>query len=190
VKLAARFSTISTTDFSGIGFLRFKGNASVMAKKANVKHNIDKYPGYPHHPASEDITRANNNNGRKPIGPVNEPPKEFNDTVNDRDDETSIVEGTDADVTREDLMILAATEQNMDTPDALNLLHSSLDTADDDGDPLNEETILYDVTGSDLDVPGSAMDDASEAIGEEDEENNYYSLGGDNHESQEENKGE
>jgi hypothetical protein len=33
----------------------------------------------------------------------------------------------------------------------------------------------------DLDVPGSELDDASEAIGEEDEENNYYSLGGDGH---------
>lgn len=32
-----------------------------------------------------------------------------------------------------------------------------------------------------LDVPGSELDDASEAIGEEDEENNYYSLGGDGH---------
>lgn len=33
----------------------------------------------------------------------------------------------------------------------------------------------------DLDVPGSDLDDAQEKIGSEDEENNYYSLGGDNH---------
>lgn len=32
-----------------------------------------------------------------------------------------------------------------------------------------------------LDVPGSELDDADENIGEEDEENNYYSLGGDDH---------
>jgi hypothetical protein len=32
-----------------------------------------------------------------------------------------------------------------------------------------------------LDVPGSELDDADEAIGEEDEENNYYSLGGEDH---------
>jgi hypothetical protein len=32
-----------------------------------------------------------------------------------------------------------------------------------------------------LDVPGAELDDADEAIGEEDEENNYYSLGGDDH---------
>ncbi|WP_343667352.1 hypothetical protein [Chitinophaga sp.] len=34
----------------------------------------------------------------------------------------------------------------------------------------------------DLDVPGGELDDEDEIIGEEDEENNYYSLGGDRHE--------
>jgi hypothetical protein len=34
-----------------------------------------------------------------------------------------------------------------------------------------------------LDVPGSELDDAQEMIGSEDEENNFYSLGGDNHEN-------
>lgn len=31
----------------------------------------------------------------------------------------------------------------------------------------------------DLDIPGAELDDDGERIGEEDEENNYYSLGGD-----------
>ena len=44
--------------------------------------------------------------------------------------------------------------------------------------------------GEDLDIPGSELDDADELIGEEDEENNYYSLGGDNHENLEESHGE
>jgi hypothetical protein len=39
---------------------------------------------------------------------------------------------------------------------------------------------------ADLDIPGSELDDANENIGEEDEENNYYSLGSDRHEGQEE----
>ena len=43
---------------------------------------------------------------------------------------------------------------------------------------------------SGLDVPGSELDDADEVIGEEDEENNYYSLGGDDHSDLEENKDE
>lgn len=33
-----------------------------------------------------------------------------------------------------------------------------------------------------LDVPSADLDDEDENIGEEDEENNYYSLGGDRHE--------
>ena len=41
-----------------------------------------------------------------------------------------------------------------------------------------------------LDIPGAELDDADEEIGEEDEENNYYSLGGDNHEDLEEDKGD
>jgi hypothetical protein len=47
-----------------------------------------------------------------------------------------------------------------------------------------------DAPGSDLDIPGSELDDEMEAIGSEDEENNYYSLGGENHEDLEERKGE
>jgi len=38
-----------------------------------------------------------------------------------------------------------------------------------------------------LDVPGAELDDANELIGEEDEENNYYSLGGDDHTDLDEN---
>ncbi|MDP4148194.1 MAG: hypothetical protein Q8927_11345 [Bacteroidota bacterium] len=37
-----------------------------------------------------------------------------------------------------------------------------------------------------LDVPGSELDDPDEEIGEEDEENNYYSLGGEDHQDLEE----
>ena len=45
----------------------------------------------------------------------------------------------------------------------------------------NEKDFSEDPMGSDLDVPGSELDDQQEAVGSEDEENNYYSLGGDNH---------
>ncbi|SEW11235.1 hypothetical protein SAMN05428988_2158 [Chitinophaga sp. YR573] len=37
-----------------------------------------------------------------------------------------------------------------------------------------------------LDIPGAELDDDEEALGEEDEENNFYSLGGDRHEDLEE----
>ena len=45
----------------------------------------------------------------------------------------------------------------------------------------NEKDFKEDVSGDDLDVPGSELDDNQEKIGSEDEENNYYSIGGDNH---------
>jgi len=45
----------------------------------------------------------------------------------------------------------------------------------------NERDYDADELGYDLDVPGSDLDDQQEAIGNEDEENNYYSLGGDDH---------
>lgn len=154
-------------------------------------HNIDKYQGYPHYPASEDITRANNHNGKERFDADNIPRPAFNDTIDERDVEVSIKQGTDADITAEDLRILESSEHNMDTIDGRNLVHSSLDHTDSDGEPLNEDgSVWTDVVGTDLDVPGSDSDDDNELIGEEDEENNFYSLGGDLHESQEENKGE
>ena len=43
---------------------------------------------------------------------------------------------------------------------------------------------------NDFDIPGAELDDLQEDIGNEDEENNYYSLGGDEHLDLEEDQGE
>jgi len=53
----------------------------------------------------------------------------------------------------------------------------------------NEKDFSDDLIGDDLDVPGSELDDQQESVGSEDEENNYYSLGGDDHNDLEEDKG-
>ena len=53
----------------------------------------------------------------------------------------------------------------------------------------NEKDFSEDESGNDLDVPGSELDDEGEAIGSEDEENNYYSIGGDNHNELDEDQG-
>jgi hypothetical protein len=50
--------------------------------------------------------------------------------------------------------------------------------------------IRKDDMDNDLDIPGADIDNADEEIGQEDEENNYYSIGGDNHNDLEENKGD
>lgn len=51
----------------------------------------------------------------------------------------------------------------------------------------NEKNFEEAMSGSDLDVPGAELDDEQENIGSEDEENNYYSIGGDNHSDLDEN---
>ncbi|WP_027376257.1 hypothetical protein [Kaistella palustris] len=55
---------------------------------------------------------------------------------------------------------------------------------DGNGNPILTEDNSPERLGDDLDVPGSAADDAMEEIGSEDEENNFYSLSDneDNHE--------
>ena len=53
----------------------------------------------------------------------------------------------------------------------------------------NEKGFADAMSGSDLDIPGSELDDQEESVGSEDEENNYYSLGGDDHNDLDEDKG-
>jgi hypothetical protein len=57
-----------------------------------------------------------------------------------------------------------------------------LDAIDKETDPNNTvrggTSVDVDRMGGDLDVPGAELDDTQEKVGNEDEENNYYSLGG------------
>ncbi len=53
-----------------------------------------------------------------------------------------------------------------------------------------EKDSFGEIDGRELDVPGSELDDQLEDIGSEDEENNYYSIGGDGHDDLDEDKGE
>lgn len=62
--------------------------------------------------------------------------------------------------------------------------------ASNSSNALRRKELDNEFSEKDLDVPGAELDDAQEAIGNEDEENNYYSLGGDSHNDLEEDKGE
>lgn len=91
-----------------------------------------------------------------------------------------IVMGTEADVTSEDLAILGPRDQDMDGGDDESVQKEGLDDTDEDGDPLNEAATNIDTTGDDLDIPETDLNDPKhDAVGGEDEENNYYSLGND-----------
>lgn len=143
----------------------------------NTESDTDKeneeFPGYPHYPAKEDILNPKNGMHKIPAEDENLTrsgkflnnktggPVAGADDVSRRiedDDDLGIVPGTDADVTSDDLLIL-----------------------NDDGNATLPANLA-----EDLDIPGAELDDENEAIGEEDEENNYYSLGGDRHENLEE----
>jgi hypothetical protein len=87
-----------------------------------------------------------------------------------RDEEITDFESDEGDVTEEDLEALGPKDLSMDMGE--------------DERMLKNRTWPVDMAGKDLDVPGSegAGDTGDEAIGPEDEENDFYSLGGDRHE--------
>ena len=83
----------------------------------------------------------------------------------------------DSNVTPDERELINQSFEHPNSEDEKSIRRASLDNVDNDGQPLNEQGMRDDRTGEDLDVPGSAMDDADEAIGREDEENNLYSEG-------------
>ena len=77
---------------------------------------------------------------------------------------------------KEDIYIQSDEETEIDPEDISKV---KLETVSDD--TQTEVDSLDEVEGDVLDVPGTELDDVQEEIGSEDEENNYYSIGGDNH---------
>jgi len=101
---------------------------------------------------------------------------EEGDDIEGLNDDDDLELSPDSNVSREERRALANVDnREVDTEDEV-LNEAALDSTDDDGDPLNEGSFGRDVSADDLDVPGSEDDDSDEAIGEEDEENNGYSI--------------
>jgi hypothetical protein len=120
------------------------------------------FPGYPLYPADEDIMKRGNRldvdvnaaiEGSSPqrIDPAQQGP--------------AAAPGGDSNLTKDDFQALGSDEVES--------------TGDDE--ILANRSWPVDFTGNELDVPGSEDDDAREQIGNEDEENNSYSLGSDRH---------
>lgn len=87
----------------------------------------------------------------------------------------------------EDIYRQGTKEEDIDPSDTSRLKQTPADLTVEDPKELDFNKIR---PGSDLDIPGAELDDDMEDVGSEDEENNYYSIGGDNHDDLEENKGE
>ena len=101
----------------------------------------------------------------------------------EEDEDTDLVMGNEADVSATERTLLRRADEDMPDEDDPLLRMAELDKVDDEGDVLNEGSTATDVGGGDLDVSGADSDDKMEAIGEEDEENNDYSLGSDSNDN-------
>lgn len=76
----------------------------------------------------------------------------------------------------QDIYVKGEKEEDRDTDDL-----SKTKSPNAKPDEMSEKSFREDKSGEDLDVPGAELDDEAEETGSEDEENNSYSLGGDNH---------
>lgn len=107
--------------------------------------------------------------------------------VFDGDDSESLDGGTDFNVSRDERRALADTEY-MPTTDEDNLRAARMDNVDFQNEPLNERGFGEERSGNDLDVPGNTDETNTDAMGQGDEENKYYSLGGDDNDNLEEDR--
>jgi hypothetical protein len=78
---------------------------------------------------------------------------------------------------KDDIYSKAKNEVNLDPED------TAMEKSENSENELNDNDL-----GNGLDVQGAELDDEQEKIGSEDEENNYYSLGLDNHNESDENR--
>ena len=155
-----------------------------MARKTNVTTDLpeskrDKELLKPDE-ATLDLPDVKDIPGQEHVRPI--PPGEMADTtLSSADEEGSGLLDTDEDiladkandVTSTEKELLQRSSESMASKEDEQWRDAQLDNTDDDGTALNEKVNL---SGSDLDVPGSEDDDENEKIGEEDEENNSYSL--------------
>ncbi|WP_276481131.1 hypothetical protein [Paraflavitalea pollutisoli] len=92
------------------------------------------------------------------------------------EDEDIRADRGDTNVSSEEANALRDAAANASEEEDAIIRSTALDSTDEEGDPLNEKGFRNAYSGSDLDVPGSEADDRDEATGEEDEENNAYSV--------------
>jgi hypothetical protein len=142
-------------------------------KKANpAKKN--EFPGYPQYSPNDDIT----NRAKRVDLNVDE------DVVNGKASTITNAGNTSHPIVKKDSHLKDNSNVTQEDLEALGPKDLSMDMGDDEA--LKHRTTPVDFAGEDLDIPGSELYNDSESIGSEDEENNSYSLGGDNHNDLEE----
>jgi len=127
--------------------------------------------------------------------PVN--PKEVtgvspDETKGEDIDDLGIVMGTEADVTRDDLLALGDPNRDLDTDEDEEIFSegsgSAFEATEETVSDLDSRDLRDELerTGDDLDIPDADLDETSGSLGQVDEENSYYSLGGDRQDNIEE----
>ena len=148
--------------------MRKPGNNDTNKKKVVDKDkDEEQFPGYPKYPGREDITVQSSRLSMNDEGKADAPEKLERKGINVEGDDLikPSTRKNESDVTKEDLEALGPKDLSMDMGE--------------DEELLKHRTQPVDFSGDDLDIPGAELDDESESIGMEDEENNSYSLGSD-----------
>lgn len=119
-------------------------------KKKSTRKEQEQFPGYPQYPADQDIM---NRDQRVLL------------------DDNATIEATES-LEIHNGVSQDGVEEGLDKLAQQDPLNPEVDNKSDD---LKDRIYPLDFEGKDLDVPGSELDDRSEATGNEDEENNLYS---------------
>lgn len=172
-------------------------------KNTDTDQNNSEFPGYPHYSKTEDIMDSRSDAERVNVDVENLPnfhnattahrlnpgmeAEGINDTLpvsteGEMETDLGIEMGTEADVTAEEKKMLDD-DMYYPTPDEDSLRQARLDDTDFDGEKLNEESFGSGQaeTGDDLDMD-LVEENKNEAIGEGDEENQYWSSSDNNDE--------
>lgn len=175
-----------------------KIQANNPAKRMDSERNNNEFPGYPHYSKTEDIMDSRSDAERVNVDVENlpnfhnattshrlSPGIEEEGTINnsitdDMDADLGIEMGTDADISEEEKKILED-DMYLPTQDEDRLRQARLDDTDFDGEKLNEESQVE--SGDDLDMDTAPEETNKEALGQGDEENQYWSLGSDNNDN-------
>jgi hypothetical protein len=147
-------------------FSRAIGHENYNSDRESIVSNPNDIADEPDIVGMDDLEQPEAGEMERPV------PKDLNLDEGD----IGFAQGNESDVTEEDLQALGPKDLSMDMGEDEQL--------------LKNRVWPVDMAGEDLDVPGSegAGDTSDEAIGPEDEENDFYSLGGDRHEDQLEGK--
>lgn len=172
---------------------RRKKTEIAPAKKAEVRKSVkknsaakteDEFPGYPYYAPDKDIMNPKNKIVKEEL---TETSGKFVNSFSQKIIRVSREEIMERPVISfEEEIIEIETETDL-TKEEKQLLESD-ELSEDLGEDEELRTRVWavDMTGEDLDVPGTELDDEAEEVGSEDEENNLYSIGGDRHEGLEE----